>query len=130
MSQAKGRILIVEDDPILRNLTQRQLNTLGFETVAVASGEEAVELVRSNGIHLIFMDIGLPGIDGSVATLQIREFELSRNKKRVPVIALTAHSDKARCMGAGMDDFIRKPALLNDVKTVLDKWLPNSDKGH
>lgn len=125
MNEGRPRILIVEDDPILRNLTERQVHALGVDCVAVSSGEEALELFERNGINLIFMDIGLPGIDGSVATMRIREFELAKNRKRVPVIALTAHSDKARCMGAGMDDFIRKPALLNDVKTVLDKWLAN-----
>lgn len=123
MSEAKPRILVVEDDPVLRDLTRRQLAALGFDCVAVGSGEEALDLFRQNGIQLVLMDIGLPGIDGSVATSKIRQMEQERQKERVPVIALTAHSDKERCMDAGMDDFIRKPALLSDVKSAVEKWL-------
>jgi CheY-like chemotaxis protein len=117
-------IMIVEDDPVLRDMTQRQLSVLGFNTVAVGTGEEAVEKsVGPEDIGLIFMDIGLPGIDGSHATLLIREKELKAQRKRVPVIALTAHSDRQRCVLAGMDDYMQKPALINDVKKMVEKWL-------
>lgn len=57
------------------------------------------------------MDIGLPGIDGSHATLLIREKELKEQRNRVPIVALTAHSERERCILVGMDDFLQKPAL-------------------
>ncbi|MBX9722267.1 MAG: response regulator [Candidatus Obscuribacterales bacterium] len=120
-------VLVVEDDPVLRDMTRRQLAKLGFESVLVGSGEEAVELDRSQ-FGLIFMDIGLPGIDGTYATLLIREKELQQQKKRVPIVALTGHSDKQKALSVGMDDFLQKPALIADIKRVLDKWLcvPNN----
>lgn len=114
-------ILIVEDDPIVRLTTQKQLSALGYKTEAVASGEEAVERC-GDSFGLIFMDIGLPGIDGGHATLLIREKELREGRQRVPIVALTAHSEKERCLRAGMDDFLQKPALLADVKNVVHKW--------
>lgn len=112
-------ILVVEDDPVLRMLTQKQIITLGYRTEAVETGEEAVKQSRPE-IRLIFMDIGLPGIDGGHATMLIREKELSEKRPRVPIIALTAHAHRA----AGMDDFLQKPALLADIERMLVKWLP------
>lgn len=115
-------ILIVEDNPVLRMITQKVLRHLGYESVAVGSGEEAVAYDCVE-IALIFMDIGLPGIDGTHATMMIREKELREGCKRTPIIALTAHSDQEICFLAGMDDFLQKPAMLVDLKRMLDKWL-------
>jgi len=117
----KSIILIVEDDPTLRDLTRRQVKLLGYESVAVATGEEAVEHPREE-VVLIFMDIGLPGIDGGHAASIIRETELRSQSKRVPIVALTAHSDRQRAASCGIDDFLQKPALINDIKRILDKW--------
>jgi CheY-like chemotaxis protein len=114
-------VLVVEDDPILRDMARRQLAKLGFESVLISSGEEAVEHDRSQ-IGLIFMDIGLPGIDGTHAALLIRENELLEKKKRVPIVALTGHSDRQKAIAVGMDDFLQKPALMDDLKRMLDKW--------
>lgn len=118
----RRRLLIVEDDPVLRDLTERQLQILGYESLAASTGEEAVNKALEN-VDLIFMDIGLPGIDGQHATLLIREMELSQKRRRVPIIALTAHSNRHQCLSVGMDDFIQKPALLDDIKRITEKWL-------
>ncbi|MBY0546164.1 MAG: response regulator [Candidatus Obscuribacterales bacterium] len=124
MNNGKQLILLVEDDPVLRDLTGRQITVLGFESVLVGTGEEAVAKTSDNtDIAMIFMDIGLPGIDGNHATLIIREQELIEHRKRIPIIALTAHSDAQRTALAGMDDFLQKPALLNDIKRMTDKWI-------
>lgn len=121
---SKHLILLVEDDPVLRELTKRQLAALGFEGLFVTTGEEAIEQSLDNpDISMIFMDIGLPGIDGNHATLIIRERELAERRKRIPIVALTAHSDAQRSALAGIDDFLQKPALLNDIKRMTDKWL-------
>lgn len=121
---SKHLILLVEDDPVLRELTKRQLAALGFEGLFVTTAEEAIEQSLDNpDISMIFMDIGLPGIDGNQATLIIRERELAEHRKRIPIVALTAHSEAQRSALAGMDDFLQKPALLNDIKRMTDKWL-------
>jgi CheY-like chemotaxis protein len=115
-------ILVVEDDPMLRDLTRRQLTKLGYEAVLVGSGEEALDHDHSH-IGLILMDIGLPGIDGAYATMLIREKELKDQRKRVPIVALTGHSGAQTAFSMGMDDFLQKPALMADLKRVLDKFL-------
>ena len=114
-------ILVVEDDPTLQMVTKKAIEFLGHLCVTVGSGEEAVERDHSD-IMLIFMDIGLPGIDGAHATSLIREKELRAQKKRTPIIALTGHANSSTCLLAGMDDFLQKPALMNDLKRVINKW--------
>jgi CheY-like chemotaxis protein len=69
------------------------------------------------------MDMGLPGMDGSLATMLIREKELRTQQQRIPIVALTGHSDKQAAFSAGMDDFLQKPVLIADLKRVLDKWV-------
>jgi CheY-like chemotaxis protein len=118
-------ILVVEDDPVLRLTAQKQLAHLGHLSETVETGEEAIKRIADN-IVLIFMDVGLPGMDGRQATIRIREQEVQQQRSHVPIIALTAHSDQERCLLAGMDDFLQKPALVEDVRRMLDKWLPAS----
>jgi CheY-like chemotaxis protein len=118
-------ILVVEDDPTLQMVTSLALKHLGFACATVSSGEDAVQ--RCNGdLSLIFMDMGLPGIQGGEATALIREKELKEQHKRTPIIALTGHAIRDQCMSSGMDDYLQKPALLPDLKAMLDKWLPAS----
>lgn len=118
------KILVVEDEPLLRELTRRQIEMLGFDVLTVGSGEEAVEKYQcSDSIGMIFMDIGLPGMDGEETTLQIRQRERTARRREVPVIALTAHSSRDRCIDSGINDFLQKPALLADLKKVISKWM-------
>jgi len=121
-------ILMVEDDPTLQIVARTALGVLGYECVTVGSGEEVVQ--RDNkGVMLIFMDIGLPGIDGVHATLLIREKELRSQTKRVPIIAITGHADAEQCLQAGMDDFLQKPALMADLDRMIKKWCPPATGG-
>jgi CheY-like chemotaxis protein len=115
-------ILVVEDDPTLQLVVKMTINHLGYDCEVVGSGEEAVERDGAD-LALILMDIGLPGIQGGHATLLIREKELKERRKRVPIIALTGHAIKDQCLQAGMDDFLQKPALLEDLKRMIDKWI-------
>jgi len=121
-------ILIVEDDPTLRMVTEKGLEHLGYRSVAVATGEEAVKKNLAE-ISLILMDIGLPGMDGIDTTKLIREKETQAGKnERVPIVALTAHSTKEQCLSAGMDDFLQKPALISDLKKMADRWLKRANE--
>jgi CheY-like chemotaxis protein len=116
------RILVVEDSPVMRLLLTKQLGKLGFECLTVETGEEGV-LKANEDFALIIIDIGLPGIDGLTATQQIRRMEAEEGRKRTPIVALTAHSSRERCLEAGLDDFVQKPALLEDLRQILTKWV-------
>jgi CheY-like chemotaxis protein len=126
MTTSPRLVLVVEDDPMLRDMVRRQLGKLGFEAVLVGSGEEALEQSHAE-VGLILMDIGLPGMDGAYAAMLIREKELRDQKKRTPIVALTGHSDRQRVLSVGIDDFLQKPALIADIKLMCDRWIPEND---
>lgn len=115
---------MVEDDSTLQFVTRMVMSSLGYKCEVVGSGEEAVERSASD-IGLIFMDFGLPGIQGSEAAVLIRKKEVRERRKRVPIIALTAHViSSEKCLETQMDDYLQKPALIEDFKNMLNKWLP------
>jgi CheY-like chemotaxis protein len=123
MSEQKPKVLVVEDDEVNLLIAEHVLKREGFSVTAVYNGEEAIEKVRLEAFDLIFMDIEMPIMDGLEATPVIRLLE---NGKRVPIIALTAHSmpEKIRqCIGAGMNDFIIKPIDPQKLRVVVNKYL-------
>lgn len=114
-------ILVVEDNPTLQLVLERALKLLDQSFEIVTTGEEALESVAEE-MSMIFMDIGLPGIDGLQTTQKIREKERKLGWQRKPIIALTAHSDRDLCIESGMDDYIQKPALIDDLRSMIEKW--------
>lgn len=120
-TMSSGTILVVEDDTTLQSVVSHALSSFGFDAVAVSSGEEAVA-VDTSELVLIFMDVTLPGMNGKEATTIIRKNEVRHGRHHVPIIALTAHSDREECVRAGMDDFLQKPALLEDLYGAIERW--------
>ena len=120
---AGRRILIVEDEPINREIGQAILHDLGLVVEVAEDGVEAVELVREKSYDLILMDMQMPNMDGVEATRLARQLP---NGRTVPIIAMTANAfaeDKARCLNAGMSDFITKPVEPQLLFETLLKWL-------
>ncbi len=116
-------ILLVEDDPTLRFLGRRQLRQLAVDCHTAEDGAEAVKLATSGTRYsAIFMDLGLPVVDGLNAAMRIREHELKYHLPRVPIIALTAFPAFERCRIAGMDDFVLKPVMIDTMRQLLIKW--------
>lgn len=116
-------VLLVEDDPTLRFMGRRQLKQLNLDCDTAENGLRAVELATSGTCYAaIFLDLGLPVMDGVNAAIRIREHESRNNLPRVPIIALTAFPAQDRCKLAGMDDFVLKPVMLDTLKALLTKW--------
>jgi CheY-like chemotaxis protein/HPt (histidine-containing phosphotransfer) domain-containing protein len=122
-----GSALVVEDNRVNRQVTAQILKKHGWSVDAVANGREAVEAVAHRQYDLVFMDCQMPEMDGYMATAAIRVQEGPQPAHRLPIIAVTAHtlaSDAARCLAAGMDDYLAKPVTPEQVAAVLARWTP------
>jgi CheY-like chemotaxis protein len=118
------KILIADDNEINSMLTGELLAQFGLQTAIAHGGLEAVEMAGLKGYAAILMDCQMPGIDGFEATRRIR---LAENGHRVPIIAMTALTmpgDEQRCLDAGMDAYVSKPVLSNELDLALQRWLP------
>jgi two-component system sensor histidine kinase/response regulator len=121
-----SRILVVDDEPINREVARMLLADAGLEVDLAADGEQAVAMARQTAYAAIFMDMQMPKLDGLDATRQIRGIPGCRE---TPIIAMTANvfaEDKKRCIDAGMNDFIAKPFDPYTVFATLLKSLPST----
>jgi len=124
----KSKILIVEDNYIARKVAGLVLKSFNCEIEFANSGKEAILLVQENHYDLLFMDIGLPDIDGFMVTKEITT-RLKDNLK-LPIIALTAHGDdafKKECSEVGMVDYIVKPLTKENCRVIFDTYLNNKE---
>jgi DNA-binding response OmpR family regulator len=99
-------VLVVDDEPIVRDVVTRYLRRDGFDTLEAASGEEARAIIESSETSLVVLDVMLPGVDGLDLCRWIRA------SSNVPVILLTARGEEAdRIVGLelGADDYVTKP---------------------
>ena len=108
------KILIVEDDPAVRDVVDHALSREGMATVAVEDGEAALERLRREAepFDLVVLDIMLPGMDGISVCREIRTGEAGSASSEVPVVMLTARDDEINVvvgLEVGADDYITKP---------------------
>ena len=118
------RLLLVEDEPINREVAACMLSDYGFAVEFACDGEEAVELAGREVYDLILMDMQMPRLNGLDATRAIRAHSLN---KATPIIALTANAfaeDRGTCLAAGMNDHVGKPVQPRQLVRTLLKWLP------
>jgi DNA-binding response OmpR family regulator len=108
-----SEILIVEDDPIIRQTVDYALRRAGFETRASGDGVEALAMARESAPDLILLDLMLPGIDGFAFAEQIRTTD--PEVAIVMVTALDTERDKVRGLDAGADDYITKPFSMDEL---------------
>jgi len=124
--RAAPRILLVEENPVNREVAVGMLESLGCKTDAAENGRLAIEAMDTSSYDAVLMDCQMPVMDGLTATGEIRRREQTSGAARVPVIALTANAmegDRERCLAAGMDDFLSKPFTQQQLATLLRRWL-------
>ena len=124
MNNREELLLLVEDDENLRRLLSMQLKKLGFTSHYAINGRQATDMVKEHSYSLVLMDIMMPETDGCAAARQIRQWEESQGKPRVPIIAMTAYEEKENCLAAGMDDYLAKPVMLGALRQVISRFLP------
>ena len=124
------RILIADDDPMNREVAQIILSSAGLLVDTVTDGLQAVAKAREESYAIILMDMQMPNLDGLDATRQLRE---SPDRQQTPILAMTANAfadDRARCIEAGMNDFLVKPFDPKVLYSTLLKWLEANEHGH
>jgi signal transduction histidine kinase/ActR/RegA family two-component response regulator len=122
-------VLVAEDNVVNQLVAIKLLEAPGRRIVIAANGREAAAKFAAARPDIVFMDLSMPDIDGVAATALIREQERNEGWRRTPVIAATAHAspeDRAKCLAAGMDDFIAKPLRRDEAERLLSRWLPAS----
>ena len=110
------KILVVDDEKLLVKGVKFNLENEGYEVTAAYDGAAAVELAKKENFDLIVMDVMMPGLSGSEACMQIREFS------DVPIIMLTARSedsDKLMGFACGADDYVTKPFNILELKARI-----------
>lgn len=121
------RVLMAEDNRINAEFAKEMLEKLKCDVTVVRNGREAHETLQKNReFDLIFMDCQMPIMDGFEATKYVREYETKNNHDHIPIVALTANAmkgDRAKCIKAGMDDYLRKPVRQKDFAGMIRKWL-------
>ncbi|MFO0995130.1 MAG: PAS-domain containing protein [Alphaproteobacteria bacterium] len=124
---AGARILLVEDNPVNQEVNGELLASLGCAVEIASTGLEAITAFDRARYDAILMDCQMPELDGLEATRRIRAREEGATHPRTPIIALTAHAfeeDRQRCLAAGMDDYLSKPLMMDELTAVLKRWLP------
>jgi len=124
-------ILIVEDNPVNKFLANSIIKKIlpNAKLLQAENGEEAIVQFQNNKLDLIFMDIQMPVMGGFEATQEIRKLE--RENTYIPIIALTARAvkdEKERCVAAGMNDYLPKPVVLEDLRDMISKYLDKDSK--
>lgn len=116
----KSKIAVVDDEKDIRDILEVYLNNEGYDVYKVSSGEDALKLLEKEEIHLMILDIMMPGMDGMELCRKVRE------KSNVPILMLSAKSqsmDKIQGILTGADDYMVKPfepiELIVKVKALL-----------
>ncbi len=118
-------ILVAEDNETNQKVIANQLALLGVVADITNNGLEALELWRNGNYPLLITDLHMPDMDGYELTAAIRaqEYEF----EHIGIIALTANAlagEAKQCLVTGMDDYLSKPARLEDIENILNRWLP------
>lgn len=122
------RILLVEDTPIAQKAARLKLQSIGAAVDVAPSGRDALDMATKKSYDLIYMDIGLPDINGYIVTERIRQYEQQNNLAETPIIALTAHVDdkgEKKCYDAGMNFVIHKPLLSDYAERLIERFVKN-----
>ena len=116
-----GRILLVEDNEMNRDMMVRRLSRAGLDVLTAGDGQEALDIMVSERPEVVLMDMNLPILDGWTACRRAREDD---RINEIPIIALTAHAseaDRLNALEAGCDDYATKPVDFPGLLIKIEK---------
>ena len=129
--QLKGRLLLVEDNPINLTVAQRLISLTGLHCDTAENGEQALQKLSLGHYDIVLMDCQMPLMDGYTATRIWRRREADTYLPHLPIIAMTANAmagDRQKCLDAGMDDYLAKPVSRQLLEETLARWLAYSGR--
>ena len=121
-------ILLAEDNKVNQEIALRYLNRIPSQVDIAQNGYEAVVKMDEDEYDLVLMDVQMPGMSGVEAALEIRRKEIEKKRKKVPVVAMTAHAmtgDREKCLEAGMNEYVSKPVDVERLYNVIANLLIN-----
>lgn len=117
------RILVVEDNVINQAIAQHALKHLGYIADLAGNGLEAIKAVEQKKYDIIFMDVQMPEMDGLQASKHIvKTYDVSQRPRIVAMTANAIEGDKEKCINVGMDDYVSKPIVIEDISLMIKKW--------
>jgi len=116
-----GVILVIDDDPTIRNLLKAYLSKLGYQVAVASDGQEGFELAKKLQPHAITLDVMMPGMDGWEV---LSKLKADPHLSSVPVIMLTIVEDKEMGYSLGASDYLLKPINRDQLAKVLQKYRP------
>lgn len=126
----KPCVLVIDDNPNYAKLFELLADSLGIEALIVNSCCEGLTLLESQCFDIIIMDWFMPEVDGVGCTGKIRAYEQAAGKRRCAIIGVSGYSlaTNARCVDAGMDDFLSVPFTYEELHQKLTLWLEYASK--
>jgi two-component system alkaline phosphatase synthesis response regulator PhoP len=124
MTQARRRILLVDDEPLVIQTLGTQLKAVGFEVATAMDGEAALTAARTQRPDLIVLDLMLPKLSGIKVCMTLKRDQVYQ---RIPILILTAKGDvvdEQACHDCGADAFLAKPCGIEDILTQIRALLP------
>lgn len=120
---SRGRILLVEDNPLNLKLVRDVLGAAGYDVVAATSGEDGLRVAEELPPDLVLMDLQLPGIDGAETMRRLRQGPLPDDVAVVAVTAFAMAEDQANATRAGFDGYLEKPISVRALVGEVHKFL-------
>ena len=121
MDTERVRILVVDDEELIRALLSELFTAEGYEVTTAVDGEQALELLGTERFDLVLTDLIMPGLDGVEVLLHAKRIDADR-----PVVVMTGHAPVdtvSRLTESGADDYITKPFDLEDVKEIVARLI-------
>jgi two-component system sensor histidine kinase/response regulator len=125
LNQLNGlKVLIVEDKEINQKIVRDLLHKVGCHVCVAENGRQALSKLKQTPVDMVLMDVQMPEMNGLQATRAIRA---DGRFSKLPIIAMTAHAiagDREKCFQAGMNDYLSKPIIPNQLYTTMSGWIP------
>ena len=112
MTEARARILVVDDEPQILRVLRRGLESQGFDVATASDGESGLDIFKASAVNVIVTDLRMPGMGGAELCGRVRQ------SSTVPIIVLSVKGDEAtkvQALDAGADDYVTKPFVIEEL---------------